>query len=174
MPHLCDKMRRLTSKDISKRKNVEEEPAPDFYSMSRRNPLPENASTNSTAPPQAPTTVLLAQGPGSFAEVELALLERRRADILERMNSLASKNSLGSSHMSSGLPSSLLAKNPFANPCLKNNGSNPLVHRQMFSGLAAAANTMDISKLLGLQNEMASAPSSFMGTSTGALNPFQF
>jgi hypothetical protein len=105
-------MRRLTSKDISKRKKTEEEPAPDFYSLSRRSPLSESApapvssTTNLLA---TSTTATVAQVSGAattnytiaaaavpapsqgYAQVELALLERRRADILERMNSFTNK-----------------------------------------------------------------------------------
>lgn len=41
MPHLCSKMKRLTKDDIKARKNVENEPVPDFDKLSKLNPLPE-------------------------------------------------------------------------------------------------------------------------------------
>jgi hypothetical protein len=43
LPHLAEKMKRLTTKDIAKRKDnlAEEETPPDFYQVSREHPLPE-------------------------------------------------------------------------------------------------------------------------------------
>ena len=41
MPHLCEKLRRLTSKDVGARKKGEGEHTPDFYALSRKYPLPE-------------------------------------------------------------------------------------------------------------------------------------
>lgn len=93
MPHLCEKMRRLTTKDLGKKKKIEQDgPTPDFYALSRENPLPESTPvpTTSMTPP-----AMAAGRTGSdlaSADVELALLERRRADIFTRMNLLASTN----------------------------------------------------------------------------------
>eukprot|EP00934_Nitzschia_sp_Nitz4_P004815 Nitzschia sp. Nitz4//scaffold151_size53849//43855//45101//NITZ4_006730-RA/size53849-snap-gene-0.35-mRNA-1//-1//CDS//3329537165//4805//frame0 len=41
MPHLCDRMRRLTAKDMQGKKHTENEVAPNFYAISRRHPLPD-------------------------------------------------------------------------------------------------------------------------------------
>ena len=43
MPHLCEKMRRLTSKDAGARKKAEEERTPDFQAISRKHPIPEGS-----------------------------------------------------------------------------------------------------------------------------------
>lgn len=95
MPHLCDKMRRLTTKDLSKKKKMEDGPTPDFYALSRENPLPESTPVPTTT--LTPPAIAAAGRPGgdlANADVELALLERRRADIFNRMNLLAS-NGMG-------------------------------------------------------------------------------
>jgi hypothetical protein len=87
MPHLCEQMRRLTNKDtVAKKKKVEDEPAPDFYSMSRTFPLPE------TLPSPAPTSCTVNATPFSIAGrtaapppfdfMDTSFLDRRRADIL--------------------------------------------------------------------------------------------
>lgn len=92
MAHLCDKMRRLTTKDLSKKKKMEDGPTPDFYALSQDNPLPESTSVPTTAL----TTPVLAGGRAGAdmtnADMELALLERRRADIFNRMNLFAGSN----------------------------------------------------------------------------------
>jgi hypothetical protein len=96
MPHLCDKMRRLTTKDLSKKKKMEDGPTPDFYALSRDNPLPESTPVPTTT--LTPPAIAAAGRAGSdlaSADVELALLERRRADIFNRMNLLASSNGMG-------------------------------------------------------------------------------
>jgi hypothetical protein len=96
MPHLCDKMRRLTTKDLSKKKKMEDGPTPDFYALSRDNPLPESTPVPTTT--LTPSAIIAASRAGSGlanADVELALLERRRADIFNRMNLLASSNGMG-------------------------------------------------------------------------------
>lgn len=49
MPHLCESMRRLTTKDSTVRKNSEDDPPPDFYKISHANPLPVDIPT--TRPP---------------------------------------------------------------------------------------------------------------------------
>eukprot|EP00521_Asterionellopsis_glacialis_P008918 CAMPEP_0195287326 /NCGR_PEP_ID=MMETSP0707-20130614/4435_1 /TAXON_ID=33640 /ORGANISM="Asterionellopsis glacialis, Strain CCMP134" /LENGTH=378 /DNA_ID=CAMNT_0040347073 /DNA_START=39 /DNA_END=1171 /DNA_ORIENTATION=+ len=88
MPHLCEKMRRLTNKDSAARKKLEDEAAPDFYALSRSHPLPENTPIPSPAIPasMAPPGVT----GGSFVDMEAALMERRRAALVDRMNLLAS------------------------------------------------------------------------------------
>lgn len=103
MPHLCDKMRRLTTKDLGKRKKTSEgEPTPDFYKLSQENPLPESAPMPTTATLTSPT-MSGRQGDIPNTDVELALLERRRADIFNRMNLLAGGNS-GMSNLGLGVP----------------------------------------------------------------------
>jgi hypothetical protein len=95
MPHLCDKMRRLTTKDLGKRKKVEDGPTPDFYALSRENPLPESTPVpTTTLTPPAIAAAGRPTGDLGNADVELALLERRRADIFNRMNLLASSNGM--------------------------------------------------------------------------------
>lgn len=92
MPHLCDKMRRLTTKDLSKRKKMDDGPTPDFYALSRENPLPESTPVPTTT--LTPPAIAAGRTGADLAnaDVELALLERRRADIFNRMNLLASSN----------------------------------------------------------------------------------
>eukprot|EP00521_Asterionellopsis_glacialis_P003922 CAMPEP_0195271346 /NCGR_PEP_ID=MMETSP0706-20130129/15008_1 /TAXON_ID=33640 /ORGANISM="Asterionellopsis glacialis, Strain CCMP134" /LENGTH=314 /DNA_ID=CAMNT_0040327025 /DNA_START=19 /DNA_END=963 /DNA_ORIENTATION=+ len=81
-------MRRLTNKDSAARKKLEDEAAPDFYALSRSHPLPENTPIPSPAIPasMAPPGVT----GGSFVDMEAALMERRRAALVDRMNLLAS------------------------------------------------------------------------------------
>lgn len=96
MPHLCDKMRRLTTKDLSKKKKMEDGPTPDFYALSRENPLPESTPVpTTTLTPPAIAAAGRAGADLANADMELALLERRRADIFNRMNLLASSNGMG-------------------------------------------------------------------------------
>ena len=94
MPHLCDKMRRLTTKDLSKKKKMEDGPTPDFYALSRENPLPESTPV----PTSTLTPAAMAGGRTgtdlASADVELALLERRRADIFNRMNLMNNMNGM--------------------------------------------------------------------------------
>lgn len=100
MPHLLGQMRRLTTKDISKQKKPEEEPSPDFYVMSQRNPLPDSTGSSvaklaekEQAQKELPQVLTAVPGNGfgndQAAQVELALLERRRADILKGINLLS-------------------------------------------------------------------------------------
>lgn len=103
MPHLCTRMKRLTAKDIKERKQTDTNaPVPDFYALSRDHPLPENAPVGAqgftmaltppafaaSAPPQAMSAAARSQS-SAIAEVELAILEKRRAEILQRINMLA-------------------------------------------------------------------------------------
>ena len=119
-------MRRLTAKDIGNKKKEEDEPAPDFYALSREHPLPvapppapvsANATISSGAvsgvlypPPgtvQFPQAIAAAAAAGGspqgatpagngndgsssnaklLADLEFALLEKRRSDILDQIN----------------------------------------------------------------------------------------
>ena len=134
LPHLCDKMRRLTSKDVQQQKKAtaEEDSTPDFYTISKDNPLPESNQTplskkieDETAiqrgrlehlhPTSSPLARSVSLGTSqqksslpaggqqqqAIADAELALLERRRADILDRINSLSVARRLQSSGSSS-------------------------------------------------------------------------
>jgi hypothetical protein len=124
MPHLCEKMRRLTTKDIGKRKKLDDEPTPDFYSMSRENPLPESAPI--AAAPRGLSAVPRPNGAPSsgLAEVELALLERRRADLLDRINLLASSNALRQDAVAASLGRQDGGLNNNLGSFLGGNGSN--------------------------------------------------
>ena len=42
IPRLCEKMKRLSGKDEKKNEESSDAPAPDFYALSRQNPLPED------------------------------------------------------------------------------------------------------------------------------------
>jgi len=90
MPHLCDKLRRLTNKDtIPKRKKGEEEPSPDFYALSESFPLPAVAKAASFPLLAASATPGHANGcpadPAFFSHVDNALFEIRRANLLDRV-----------------------------------------------------------------------------------------
>lgn len=95
--------RRLTSKDLKKKDNGT--PTPDFYALSRENPLPESipvAATSLTPPAianaNAAALAASAAGRADFAQsdvAELALLERKRAEIVNRMSLLAGSNQFG-------------------------------------------------------------------------------
>jgi hypothetical protein len=89
---------------------MEEEAAPDFYALSREHPLPESHQaarpkskpealpSPAVRPPSPVVSVSLSsQAPAAApqsADAELAMLELRRANILERMNSLAATRGL--------------------------------------------------------------------------------
>lgn len=93
LPHLCDRMRRLTAKDIAKRKKEGEIPAPDLYGLSRDHALPETAAAiaPSAAIPLSGAHMATAAGSvsqKSLADVELAILEKKRTEIMERINFL--------------------------------------------------------------------------------------
>ena len=103
LPHLCDRMRRLTSKDMAKRKgeNSEEAP-PDLYAISREHPLPDgndpDAAKNSSATRQllssasaAKTTNPVFTGIPEDDEdlAELAAIEKRKMEILRRIEAKA-------------------------------------------------------------------------------------
>lgn len=62
LPHLAEKMKRLTTKDIAKRKEVaDEENPPDFYQVSRDHPLPEKPVGG------FPTVAAINQNPPAFS-----------------------------------------------------------------------------------------------------------
>jgi len=147
MPHLCDKMRRLTTKDLSKKKKMEDGPTPDFYALSRDNPLPESTPV--------PTTTLtppaLAGGRTGTdmtnADMELALLERRRADIFNRMNLFAGSNGMN--------PNAFGAAPGHQMPSQQDMNNNSLVAAAALSlGNNGRPNTMNSAGAAGLQQQM--------------------
>jgi hypothetical protein len=78
MPHLCDKMRRLTGKDAGARKKAEAERTPDLHAISRLNPLPEG-----------PIVM-------DFPSVsEASFMAHRRAQMLQQMDLIAASNRMG-------------------------------------------------------------------------------
>jgi hypothetical protein len=87
-------MRRLTSKDIEKRKKEGDEPTPDFYALSRDSALPETStqvrSTAASLPPAMAAPAASGHPPPSLADVEMAILEKRKAEIMDRINLLSS------------------------------------------------------------------------------------
>jgi hypothetical protein len=111
LPHLCEKMKRLASKDEARVKN-EDAPTPDFYALSRDHPLPEGGSTTqadnqdalvvglpSSVGPilgqrQGYATGLPSSGQGAatnptaihdLSKMSLEDLERQRAEIIRQM-----------------------------------------------------------------------------------------
>ena len=178
-------MRRLTSKDLGKRKKIEEEPPPDFYALSRENPLPEGANgtangASQTAAP-APTAAQSSRAqlpaaavPTGFADVELALLERRRAEILERMNSLVASKGLHAASASPaalGLGQDISQMGNFSslmgipNSLLNPSNDAAVLQRQMFGTRLVNS---DVAKLLGLHG-----PGFSTGFSSGLMgNPY--
>jgi hypothetical protein len=97
LPHICNKMRRLTSKDEDRVKN-EDAPTPDFYSLSRANPLPSDSKTSANktlaANPVLPSSVgpvlgiaapPFSRGTKALADMSLADLEKERTEILRQM-----------------------------------------------------------------------------------------
>jgi hypothetical protein len=51
MPHLCEKMKRLTAKDAAARKMLQDTPTPNFYVLSYETPVPEQDDDLSAAGP---------------------------------------------------------------------------------------------------------------------------
>jgi hypothetical protein len=95
LPHLCDRMRRLTAKDVAKRKKEGDEPTPDFYALNRDCALPESTPVRSTATTlpsatRAAAATTSSRPAPSLADVELAILEKRHAEIMDRINLLSS------------------------------------------------------------------------------------
>jgi hypothetical protein len=177
MPHLCETMHRLTSKDRSKKKIQDESSAPDFYAISLENPLPENPpatrrnSNNQMVAPifSQPSSIVAPASPvllggrsnlSSSADAERAvLLECFRSDIRTRMSSIVSNNN-NSFHQNNNFQNNTpttagnLSASMFA---MQNLGQmfNPtptatdaaLLEHQMIASLLAQT---DISKLLSL------------------------
>jgi hypothetical protein len=94
-------MRRLTAKDVAKRKKEGDEPTPDFYALNRDCALPESTPVRSTSTSLSSTTAAAAAAAAaaapplsrlapSLADVELAILEKRHAEIMDRINLLSS------------------------------------------------------------------------------------
>jgi hypothetical protein len=78
MPHLCEKMRRLTGKDAGSRKKAEAERTPDLHAMSRTNPLPEGP--------------IVKEYPSVS---EASFMAHRRAQVLQQMDLIAASNRMG-------------------------------------------------------------------------------
>lgn len=105
MPHLCAKMKRPTSKGASTKDQAGElvtEPAPDFYAMSRLQPLPENGAVSPLDGP-SDTDELSEQGnvrgqnsgaanAGSSSDTAL---EERKAKVLEQISQLLGQSDQG-------------------------------------------------------------------------------
>ena len=108
MPHLCSRMRRLTSKDVAKRKLKGEVPVPDLYALSRNHGLPELTSEDAPDFMQGVEPVGAVSNPLasslSLAEVELAILEKKRAAIMERINELVGAHALAPKQAASVVP----------------------------------------------------------------------
>lgn len=91
MPHLCDRMRRLTTKGIAKRKTEGEVPAPDLYAFSRDNALAEAPAAASTPTSSLMDTLApsnLASSTDMEIDGEIDVLRKRHAEITERINSI--------------------------------------------------------------------------------------
>jgi hypothetical protein len=85
MPHLCHKMRRLTSKDAAARKKNEEDPAPNFYALSRENPLPAYIDPTTTTIAMEPIQSQQQQQGGDHFDLEALLADRRRTSGLANL-----------------------------------------------------------------------------------------
>jgi hypothetical protein len=90
LPHLCDRMRRLTAKDVAKRKTEGDEPTPDFYALNRDCALPESTPVRSISTSATAAATASSHPAPSLADVELAILEKRHAEIMDRINLLSS------------------------------------------------------------------------------------
>eukprot|EP00541_Cyclophora_tenuis_P008882 CAMPEP_0116570398 /NCGR_PEP_ID=MMETSP0397-20121206/16918_1 /TAXON_ID=216820 /ORGANISM="Cyclophora tenuis, Strain ECT3854" /LENGTH=219 /DNA_ID=CAMNT_0004098251 /DNA_START=247 /DNA_END=906 /DNA_ORIENTATION=- len=163
MPHLCEKMRRLTNKDTAAKKKAEDEPAPDFYALSRVYPLPDSA------PPRPNPVRATAPPPGLLdAHMETALLERRRADLLERVNLLAASSNalrpdaLTSFSMSQGGASMLRPGMMFDHGLPS---AAPPAPQQALQQLLARQAGPDMAQILAMNNAGMGAPG--MGMSAG-------
>jgi hypothetical protein len=117
LPHICNKMRRLTSKDEDRVKN-EDAPTPDFYSLSRTNPLPSDSKTPAkqtlAAAPVLPSSVgpvlgiaapPFSRGTKALADMSLADLEKERTEILRQM-----QMRVGAAAPGSGVPAAQLGR----------------------------------------------------------------
>jgi len=87
MPHLVEKMKRLTAKDESARRQTQFERAPDFDAISRIKPLPKDPTP--PPPPVASQSSDMDQFLSSLSDEEAHFLARRRAQMLDRVAQLA-------------------------------------------------------------------------------------
>jgi hypothetical protein len=112
-------MRRLTSNDMSKKKKIQDEAAPNFHIISIKNPLVtanasstrhNNSNNQTTAAPifsHRPSIGVVPPSPvngsnlSTSAEAELVLLERFRCDIQKRMSSIVSNNNQNANNTNS-------------------------------------------------------------------------
>jgi len=92
MPHLCDRMRRLTTKDVAKRKTEGEVPAPNLYAISRKHSLPKStvpvkikAGDIALTSSVALTTAFRHSAPTSNADAENISVEKQRAEVTDRI-----------------------------------------------------------------------------------------
>ena len=85
MPHLAEKMKRLTAKDDKARKLALQERIPDLEAISRLNPLPQDPSPRTTTSTQPSMDEFLS----SLTDEEAQFLARRRAQMLDRAAQLA-------------------------------------------------------------------------------------
>jgi hypothetical protein len=98
MPHLCEMMRRLTSKDMGNKKKIQHDSPPDFRVISLKTPLSENGAPASTIRRNSNIqTAASVVSKRSFIvtphpPVPVVLLERFRSDIQKRMRSIVSTN----------------------------------------------------------------------------------
>jgi hypothetical protein len=138
LPHICNKMRRLTSKDEDRVKN-EDAPTPDFYALSRANPLPSDskapAKQTLAAPPVLPSSVgpvlgiaapPFSRGTKALADMSLADLEKERTEILRQMqmrvSASAPESGMSTAHIrQDSVPAGAFAQapgatTPYANP----------------------------------------------------------
>ena len=85
MPHLCEKMRRLTSKDAASRKKNEDGLAPNFYELSQSNPLPdddrerERERERERKPAANEPTIPTRNGSADLLGMEKFIADQRRA-----------------------------------------------------------------------------------------------
>ena len=104
LPHLTERIKRLTPKDMAARQEETPGPPPDFYAISRKHPLPDSspATTSSAAaavrlPPAFASASAAAPRinggqPAPSTNTELQELEKRRMDLLGRLNQSISEN----------------------------------------------------------------------------------
>jgi hypothetical protein len=160
LPHLCHKMRRLTSKDVAKRRETAEalgedaEFTPDFYEMSRRNPLPENpAMANSSLFGANPALLgalnpglagihpaLLASNPALLQALEATLIERQnqqRAELIQRLSALEAQQQ-SNPNLSPQLAQ--LLRGTSGDPSMQNAALASLLRQQQQQGQAGVPN----------------------------------
>jgi hypothetical protein len=115
MPHLCERMRRLTTKDSGARKKAEEEKTPDLASISKENPLPDDI-------PMLPAAV--SAGSGGMDYYLTRLSENGGVDNYlsslsdNEIGFLARRQMLRQADMFAGAPNPLLMGDPSRAPSL--------------------------------------------------------